>query len=63
MSPLTRQAAEWATAILHSDSDIAHSYPEFTHQLSLALVHSKFKTGVHLHHLRQGTKSVSRFAA
>lgn len=29
VSLLSVKAAEWATTVLHADSDIAHSYPEF----------------------------------
>lgn len=30
---LFRQGAEWATAVLHLNSDISQTFPKFTHQL------------------------------
>uniref|UniRef100_A0A3B3QH18 ribonuclease H n=1 Tax=Paramormyrops kingsleyae TaxID=1676925 RepID=A0A3B3QH18_9TELE len=65
VSLLTGQAAEWTTAIIHSGSDIGHSYPEFTHQLRATFCHpdSEVETDSRLYHLRQGGSSVSRYTA
>lgn len=65
LTSLTGQAAEWAMAILHSDSDTAHSYLEFTHQLRLPFDHldSEVETDTRLYHLKQQVQSVSKFTS
>ncbi|KAL0156998.1 hypothetical protein M9458_048244, partial [Cirrhinus mrigala] len=63
VSLLTRQAAEWAAAVLKANSDSAHSYPAFTTQLRAAFQHpeSEVEVDSRLYHLRQGERSVSRY--
>ncbi|MEW4363788.1 retrotransposon gag family protein, partial [Burkholderia pseudomallei] len=65
VSLLSGQAAEWATAVLRSDSDVAYSYTEFTRQLKLTFEHpaAEVETDTKLYHLRQGGSSVSRYTA
>ncbi|KAI2645310.1 Transposon Tf2-6 polyprotein [Labeo rohita] len=62
-SLLTGQAAEWATAVLKADGDIAHSYPAFTSELRTVFQHpeSEVEVDSRLYHLKQGSRSVSRY--
>ncbi|KAI2646936.1 Retrotransposon-like protein 1 [Labeo rohita] len=62
-SLLTGQAAEWATAVLKADGDIAHSYPAFTNELSTVFQHpeSEVEVDSRLYHLKQGSRSISRY--
>ncbi|KAI2649877.1 Transposon Tf2-6 polyprotein [Labeo rohita] len=62
-SLLTGQAAEWATAVLKADTDIAHSYPAFTTELRTVFQHpeSEVEVDSRLYHLKQGSRSVSRY--
>ncbi|KAI2667775.1 Transposon Tf2-6 polyprotein [Labeo rohita] len=62
-SLLTGQAAEWATAVLKADGDIAHSYPVFTTELRTVFQHpeSEVEVDSRLYHLKQGSCSVSRY--
>ncbi|KAL0178552.1 hypothetical protein M9458_027446, partial [Cirrhinus mrigala] len=62
-SLLTGQAAEWATAVLKADGDIAHSYPAFTTELRTVFQHpeSEVEVDSRLYHLKQGSRSVSRY--
>ncbi|KAL0186621.1 hypothetical protein M9458_018291, partial [Cirrhinus mrigala] len=62
-SLLTGQAAEWATAVLKADGDNAHSYPAFTTELRTVFQHpeSEVEVDSRLYHLKQGSRSVSRY--
>ncbi|KAL0203594.1 hypothetical protein M9458_001612, partial [Cirrhinus mrigala] len=63
-SLLTGQAAEWATAVLKADGDIAHSYPAFNSaELRTVFQHpeSEVEVDSRLYHLKQGSRSVSRY--
>ncbi|KAL0159827.1 hypothetical protein M9458_043552, partial [Cirrhinus mrigala] len=62
-SLLTGQAAEWATAVLKADGDVAHSYPAFTSELRTVFQHpeSKVEVDSRLYHLKQGSRSVSKY--
>ncbi|KAL0155996.1 hypothetical protein M9458_047242, partial [Cirrhinus mrigala] len=62
-SLLTGQAAEWATAVLKADGNVAHSYPAFTSELRTAFQHpeSEVEVDSRLYHLKQGSRSVSRY--
>ncbi|KAI2648330.1 Transposon Tf2-9 polyprotein [Labeo rohita] len=62
-SLLTGQAAEWATAVLKADGDIAHSYPAFTTKLRTVFQHpeSEVEVDSRLYHLKQGSRSISRY--
>ncbi|KAI2647071.1 Retrotransposon-derived protein PEG10 [Labeo rohita] len=62
-SLLTGQTAEWATAVLKADGDIAHSYPAFTTELRTVFQHpeSEVEVDSRLYHLKQGSRSVSRY--
>ncbi|KAI2655821.1 Transposon Tf2-6 polyprotein [Labeo rohita] len=62
-SLLTGQAAEWATAVLKADGDVAHSYPAFTSELRTVFQHpeSEVEVDSRLYHLKQGSRSVSRY--
>ncbi|KAL0159335.1 hypothetical protein M9458_043060, partial [Cirrhinus mrigala] len=63
-SLLTGQAAEWATAVLKADGDVAHSYPAFTSELRAVFQHpeSEVEVDSRLYHLKQGSRSVSKYA-
>ncbi|KAL0154206.1 hypothetical protein M9458_050460, partial [Cirrhinus mrigala] len=62
-SLLAGQAAEWATAVLKADGDVAHSYPAFTSELRTVFQHpeSEVEVDSRLYHLKQGSRSVSRY--
>ncbi|KAL0171669.1 hypothetical protein M9458_031980, partial [Cirrhinus mrigala] len=62
-SLLTGQAAEWATAVLKADGDVAHSYPTFTSELRTVFQHpeSEVEVDSRLYHLKQGSRSVSKY--
>ncbi|KAL0180394.1 hypothetical protein M9458_025836, partial [Cirrhinus mrigala] len=62
-SLLTGQAAEWATAVLKADGDVAHSYPAFTSELRTVFQHpeSEVEVDSRLYHLKQGSRSVSKY--
>ncbi|KAL0192526.1 hypothetical protein M9458_010822, partial [Cirrhinus mrigala] len=62
-SLLTGQAAEWATAVLKANGDVAHSYPAFTSELRTVFQHpeSEVEVDSRLYHLKQGSRSVSKY--
>lgn len=62
VSFLPRQSAEW---VLRSDSDVAHSYPEFCHHFKGTFQHtdSEVETDLKLYHLRKRERPLSKYMA